>query len=334
MRWFVLSVALCLGWPVVAVAAEWEVKFLTVPGGVSAVFLDGDRTIVESRSRAFFSIVAEGAKAVRAERLGAYQEPVMVRRPDMLPDGRVAESDGVIREAYFIKPTSRYRHGVLGDAIEAGGVRVLLENGETSDLTLPSDSVFEDLKPRLHDIDRDGAHELVLVRSSVDAGASVVVAGMRDGQLEIAATAEPIGRPNRWLNPVGVADFDGDGDLEIAIVRTPHIGGILILYRMEGAELVVDHEARGFSNHFIGSRELGMAHIADYNIDGVADIALPNASRDAIRLVSFLGGEFSEISALPLPARVQTALLPVGGEDSGVIAFGLADGALAVLVRK
>jgi len=333
MRWVVRSVLLVvLAWPGVASAAEWIVESLPIPGGVSSIFDDGGRTIVESRGGSYFALAGID-RGVRLERLGAYKRPVTQRRPDMLPDGGIAMSDRNVREAYLINPTSRYRHGVLGDSIEAAGVRVLTGDGETLDLVLDSDSVFEDLSPRVHDIDRDGLEELVLVRSFVDSGASVVVVAPRGGALEIVAASESIGRSNRWLNPVGVADFDGDGQQEIAVVRTPHIGGILMLYRQEGADLVVDHQVRGFSNHFIGSRELGMAHIGDFNLDGVADIALPNADRDTLRLVAFLGGAFAEVASIPLSARVRTGLHGVA-DAGGAVAFGLADGTLAILKRK
>ena len=65
--------------------------------------------------------------------------------------------------------------------------------------------------------------------------------------------ARTIGQPFRWLNPVGVGDFDGDGRREIAAVVTPHLGVTLKLYEWKGERLEPKHEAAGFSNHAIGS---------------------------------------------------------------------------------
>jgi len=59
--------------------------------------------------------------------------------------------------------------------------------------------------------------------------------------------------PNRWLNPLGVGDFDGDGRLDIALVATPHIGGRLRLYRYQPGRLTLFAERSGVSTHRIGS---------------------------------------------------------------------------------
>jgi hypothetical protein len=68
------------------------------------------------------------------------------------------------------------------------------------------------------------------------------------------AQSAPIGAPNRWLNPVGVADLDGDGVAEIAAVTTPHIGGVLRIYRRTGEVLAEVTSLAGFSNHEYGLR--------------------------------------------------------------------------------
>ncbi len=40
---------------------------------------------------------------------------------------------------------------------------------------------------------------------------------MRGNELSIIAETPPIGIPHRWLNPAGIADFDGDGVADLAI---------------------------------------------------------------------------------------------------------------------
>ncbi len=55
-----------------------------------------------------------------------------------LPDGGVARfKSGSIRAAWYSSPTGRYDHGVLGDAIEGGGLTVRLADGRTVELLLP-----------------------------------------------------------------------------------------------------------------------------------------------------------------------------------------------------
>jgi hypothetical protein len=201
-----------------ATAADWSVDVVALPGGVAALIDDQGRTVARTRSGVFFHLTLDDDGRFRASRLASYTPPKAPRRPDMLPDGLIAFGSGAIKEAYLVGPTSRYRHGVMGDAIEAAGLRVLTRWGETLEFRLPQDSVFEDLMPRLHDVDGDGYNEVVVVRSYLEAGAAVAVLGVRDGALVLIAETEPIGRSNRWLNPVGVADFDGDGRSEVAVV--------------------------------------------------------------------------------------------------------------------
>jgi hypothetical protein len=311
-------------------AADWSIEVVSLPGGVAALFEDQGRTVVRTRSDAFFRLGLSESGALQASRLGNYEPPKRLRRSDMLPDGLVSVGSGHIAEAYLIGPTSRYRHGVMGDAIEAGGLRVLTRDGVTLDFRLPPDSVFEDLLPRLHDVDGDGDEEIVVVRSYLESGAAVAVFDVRNGELIHIAETESIGRSNRWLNPVGVADFDGDGQPEIAVVKTPHIGGILELYQIEDGTVAIDLSARGYSNHFIGSRDLFLSRIADIDRDGVPDIVVPSADRSTLRFVGMVGGKIKDLGTAELPARVQTNMLPIDPE-SGTFVFGLADGALAVV---
>lgn len=335
MRYVVAPLIAAACWFVTAAplsAADWSIEFAALPGGVVEVFEEQGRALVLTRSGGFFRIGETAAGKTVTERLGSYQRPSPLRRPDMLPDGIVTVGTNDIGEAYLTGPTSRYRHGVLGDAIEASGLRVRSKSGSVFDVKLPPDSVFEDIAPRLYDIDGDGRDEVLIVRSYVDAGAALAVFGLRDRKLALVAETAPIGQPNRWLNPVGVADFDGDGRPEIALVKTPHIGGVLELYKLDGGTLTMAHSARGFSNHFIGSRDLYLSYLTDMNGDGIVDIVLPSADRGALRVLSFAGGAFNELGESPLPARVSTRIAVIN-PASGAFAFGLADGALAI-VRK
>ncbi|MGB0630939.1 MAG: hypothetical protein ACPGRZ_09605, partial [Alphaproteobacteria bacterium] len=71
-----------------------------------------------------------------------------------LPDGLVAVSSrGDIAAAWYTEPTTRYGHAVLGDAIEAGGLRIRTRDGDVLDYALPQTEVFEDRAPRLADLD-------------------------------------------------------------------------------------------------------------------------------------------------------------------------------------
>ena len=149
--------------------------------------------------------------------------------------------------ASFDAPTDRYRHGILGDAIEWGALSIKSVHGE-SRFVLPLDRVFEDLAPRLVDLDGDGAYEVIVVETSVTLGAQLAV---YDHTGKIAETPH-IGRTNRWLAPIGAADLDGDGVIEVAYVDRPHLAKTLRVWRFEDGELVHAADLGGVTNHRIG----------------------------------------------------------------------------------
>ncbi|WP_299615933.1 VCBS repeat-containing protein [Pelagibius sp.] len=228
-----------------------------------------------------------------------------VSRPgNALPDGQPALGRGAIAEVWLTEPTERYGHAVLGDGIEAGGLLVRRADGDSLTLSLPEAQVFEDLTPRLVDLDGDGRDEILVVRSSQSSGAMLVAYGVVEGALRAVAKGPERLTAHRWLNPVGAADFDGDGVLEVAYVETPHIGGVLRIFSRQGDRLVQEAEAYGFSNHAIGSRALVLSAILDADGDGLPEILLPDARRRALRVVGFVDGALRERAVLALDAQI------------------------------
>ncbi|WP_311136169.1 MULTISPECIES: FG-GAP repeat domain-containing protein [Pseudooceanicola] len=157
-----------------------------------------------------------------------------------------------IEAARLILPTGRYPHGVLGDRIEHGGMALQLSDGRQLRMILPESLVFEDTAPRLADLDGDGAPEVLVVESSLSRGARLAV---WDAQGRRSATAF-IGQPWRWLAPLGAADLDGDGRIEIAYVDRPHLVKTLRLLRYEDGALTPLASAPDVSNHRIGWTEI------------------------------------------------------------------------------
>jgi hypothetical protein len=251
----------------------------------------------------------------------------------MLPDGEVTQGQGNIRRAWLTGPTERYGHGMLGDRIEASGVGVERADGKFLYFELSGDSVFEDRRAQLFDFDGDGEDEIIVVKTYLDAGAALSVLEANGNSLELVAEAEPIGLSNRWLNPAGAGDFDGDGRPEVAYVETPHIGGTLKLYEYNNLRLTADGAARGFSNHAIGSREQDQAAVADWNGDGIPDLLVPDARRRELRIVTFAGGTFKELERIANPQRIVTAVLParLDQSDRVTVVFGLADGTIVAI---
>lgn len=252
------------------------------------------------------------------------------RPTNILPDGEITVGTNDIARAWLTDPTGRYAHGVLGDVIESGGLILEHRDGRQFRYLLDSGSVFEDRRVRLVDLDRDGRDEAVVVRSYLDEGAAVSVFALGADGVEVVSEVPAIGRANRWLNPVGAADFDGDGLMELAHVETPHIGGKLRLHEFRDGKLQFDISASGFSNHAIGSREQDQSAVLDWNGDGLADIALPDARRRALRVVTFADGKFLELARFqqsqPIVSAVRAGVF--GRDDVVFVVFVLADGTL------
>lgn len=218
-----------------------------------------------------------------------------------LPDGQTTRAGGIV--ARLIDPTDRYDHGILGDGIEAGGLSVTVD-GKVHRLRLERGMVFEDLRVRLVDVDGDGAPEALVVRTDLGRGSAIAVYRISSGGIEPLAESRPIGRPHRWLNPVGVADFAGMGERIVAAVVTPHVAGSLRFYRREGAELVEVGRFDGVTNHIAGTRDLDLGCMVDIDRDRVPEIVLPSQDRGALVTVSFAGGRAVERRRVPVSGRV------------------------------
>ncbi|MFG6516348.1 FG-GAP repeat domain-containing protein [Sulfitobacter sp. 1A13496] len=157
-----------------------------------------------------------------------------------------------ITAAHYIAPTGRYAHGILGDALEWGGLQVSLTDGGARRFHLPRDHVFEDIAPRLVDVTGDGAPEVLVVETDVNRGAALAIYGP-EGKI----TETPhIGQSNRWLAPIGAADLDGDGAVEIAYVDRPHLARVLRVWRFADGRLSEVAQMTGLTNHRIGERHI------------------------------------------------------------------------------
>jgi hypothetical protein len=295
---------------------------------IAGLILAGGKIIAE--------VVTPGGRAYRRVGLRSgvpvlYRAPdftlkVAGRRPAMPPDGIVTEGGKDIAAAWLTGPTRRYDHGVLGDGVEASGLRAELRDGRVLSFKLPADSVFEDRRVRLADLDGDGGDELLVVRSYLDRGAALAVLRPDGEGLSIVAETAPIGLPYRWLNPAAVADFDGDGRLEIALVAIPHIGGILKIYELRRGRLVEEGLAAGFSNH-------AMAAVVDWGRGPI--LLLPDARRRALRQINFRRGGMTIRDFDDHERPIVTAIVAADLDGDGwkEVVYGLDNGELVVLSR-
>ncbi len=267
-------------------------------------------------------------------KLDFIDDPGQVKLPDgALPGSQIAIGQHDIARAWLAEPTDRYDHGILGDKIEAGSLVIETRDGKLQTVRLKSDAVFEDLKPRIADLNGNGHDQVIVVKSYLKRGSALAVIGERTGRYEIVAETPPLGAPHRWLDPVGVGNFSGSHKTDIALVRQPHVVGALEIWGWRDTHLLKIAELPDVANHIAGTRAIDMAVVADFDGDNIPDIAIPSLDRTRLRIVSF-APKGHEIASVPLPAKAVTNLGLLKGVMAPAVAAGLADGSLVVLQRS
>lgn len=227
-------------------------------------------------------------------------------------------------------PTSRYPHKALGSVVHAATLHVVSSDSAAPKqevvYTLPFHRVFEDLTVRLADLDGDGRDEMIVIESDALRGSSIVVLGLRAQPAksgnkasaalaitELARTA-PTGGTFYWLNPVGVADFDGDGMLDIASVTTPHVGGVLTLYHYRAPRIEPFAKTMDVSNHRMQDPEQDLAVIVE--LPGLRPtVIVPDMTLKALHALRWEApGQWKELADVkPMAARVQRMTSIPGG---------------------
>ncbi|WGW02283.1 VCBS repeat-containing protein [Tropicibacter oceani] len=167
-----------------------------------------------------------------------------------------AAPPNLILDARYDEPTGRYAHGVLGDAVEWGALRLRVDfcrDCESADIRnvvirLPQTRVFEDIAPRLVNLEGQGNTAVMVVESDLEQGARLALYN----EAGLMAATPFIGRANRWLAPIGSGDLVGDGQIELAYIDRPHLAKTLRVWRYENGALREVAAAQGFTNHRIG----------------------------------------------------------------------------------
>ncbi|WP_372605203.1 FG-GAP repeat domain-containing protein [Actibacterium sp.] len=204
-----------------------------------------------------------------------------------------------ITGARYADPTTRYDHGILGDAVEWGALELTMDRGKTRRIVLPESRVFEDLEPRLVDLDNDGAPEVITIETDLNRGARLAIYGAKG----LIAATPFIGSTHRWLAPLGAADLDGDGKVEIAYIDRPHLTKLLRVWRYDRGALTLVAEKTGLTNHSIGQ---------DFISGGIRDcgagpeIITANADWSRVIATRLAGGKLTSrtLETRSLPAAV------------------------------
>lgn len=235
----------------------------------------------------------------------------------------------------FEMPTRDYAHEALGSP-EHARVLAISERKPSPPSSEPKPvaqdvvripagegAVFEDREPHL--VRLGGADPAILVvRSYRERGSALLVVAKRDGTWRAAAETPADGEPFRWLNPA-MSGLDQVRD--IAVVRRPHLDGLLQLWRLEGDKLVLRAEKAGYSNHVYGSPAQDLAAWIGSD-GGAARLVVPVLDRTALAILA-VEPELKEVARIPLPAKAANGVVAFGRGRDAHILVGLEDGRLA-----
>jgi len=251
-------------------------------------------------------------------------EPRALARVAALPDAELVVldlGDGVSAVAVLTEPTQRYRHGALGDEVEAAAVTILrLPDLEPVATWAPAPpAVIEARRPTPW---RTGAETGLYVTVSDDrSGARLVRLALGEDGLHAVASGAPLGASQRWLHLIGATDGAAYA------MHDPRDGGPLVRYAVAtGGEPAPPDAALdgpvaaleattfdlGLRSHVDGERLLDRAVLVG-RLEGGADLLLvPSADQRELVWLRCDDATCEVVSSVTLPARLATnvALAP------------------------
>ena len=236
-----------------------------------------------------------------------------------LPDARILV-DEHNRLLLLTDPTTRYDHGVLGDAIEAGSitlVETLPEIKVVQKVIIDPPVVIEGIAPIWADFDGDSQREVIVTLSDASLGARVVVFAEDGSQLAASAA---IGTGFRWRNQLASAPTAPGVGLELVDVLTPHIGGVVEFFQLANGRLDLTTQLAGYTTHVIGTRNLDMGLAGDFDGDSRVEVLLP--TQDLTNLAA--------IRHTPDGARLAWTLAAQGVTGTNLAAVTHPDGAISL----
>ena len=174
----------------------------------------------------------------------------------------------------------------------------------------------------------DDMLEIIVTVSDRDMGAGIVIFSESGERL---AEGPQMGQPFRWRHQIAFAPTGPRGEAELIVVRTPHIGGVIEYYRFEDGELGLVAEYSGITSHSIGSRNLDMAAVGDFDGDGTYEVLLPNPGLTELVAIRRSQSGADQIWSLPLGGVMRTNISGVSLPDGQLaLAVGRSDGILRI----
>ncbi len=128
-----------------------------------------------------------------------------------------------------------------------------------------------------------------------------------------------------------MAPFGPDGEIELVVMLTPHIGGVVEFYRLREGKLDIVARLPEPTFHVNGSRNLDMALASDLDGDGRTELLV--LSRGLTTLIGIHRTESGaeEAWSVEIDGRVSTNIAAVETASGGMaIGVGHSNGALRI----
>ena len=146
---------------------------------------------------------------------------------------------------------------------------------------------------------------------------------------KVMASGPAVGRGSRWRHQIAAGPFGSNGEFEVVDVLTPHIGGVVELYRLTEDELRIVAQVSGFTSHVIGTRNLDMAIAGDFDGDGQLEVLLPSQSLTELGAVRRTQAGAEAAWTVAVNGRVATNLAAIALPDGRLaVGVGREDGVL------
>jgi hypothetical protein len=243
-----------------------------------------------------------------------------------LPDARAVLSESG-KAAVLTQPTRRYDHGVLGDGLEAGSLTVFGTGLEVSGRIRPaSGGVFEAVAPLWFEL---RGQELLAVTESAEGEGSRISVYRPGG--ELVAAGPFVGQSQRWRHLLAAGPFGPEGEVELAAVRTPHIGGTVEFYGLspEDEELEITGSVPGYASHRIDTRNLDTTLAGDLDGDGGLELLVPDGDYTSLGAIRRTSGGAETEWRLAVEGVISTNLASVTDSGGGIsVGVGREDGSL------
>ena len=247
-----------------------------------------------------------------------------------LPDARILRDDND-RLLVLSDPTGKYDHGVLGDQLEAASITLIATQPEptiVSRITLEENEVIEGIAPIWADMTGDNQPEIIVTVSDLNQGAGIVIFSENGERI---AEGPKMGQPYRWRHQIAVSEFGTNRETELAVVRTPHIGGTVEFYQLKDGELIVAAEFPGITSHTIGSRNLDLTAAGDFAGDGLSELLVLSPDLSEYIAVRRTPTGAEEVWRLPLDGIISSNLAGASLPDGNlIIGAGRSDNVLRI----